>query len=352
MAGKKRHSNKRHRSEKGAVLIMVLFIIAGLAVVSVDMNRNVLLDYAFARTTEAGAASKLLLKNAETLAAFFLVRDFQKEKTEPGNESLDSVRGRFREWLEAYNDILEKWDMEIDLDDENSRFPLKVLFSTSRADKTRAETYAIMFERMLAGLLAAHGFDGGEDAARICARRYLEQLLAWGGQKMLTEEAVKWYVSQDPAYYPPGRAPESYAELAMVYWPDVDAALARNTILGTADLPGLADSCSLWATGPINVNTMKTAVGWGFCDTLNQGQAFMRDFEKARAGRGDWLPSGWQNEIFAAHGIVSPPARIISDRSRWYRIRSRLKMGLAQTSGEAVGWINKTQMTWAARALM
>ncbi len=346
LAGKKKHY------EKGAVLIIVLFIISGLAVVSVELNRNVLLDHAFSITMEAGLASKPLLKSGESIAAYFLVRDFQKEKNEPGQESLQSLQKRLCEWVEAYSDRLKKWNLQVEVEDENSRFPLRALFPAYKSEKLRAEYHAGMLENMIVALLVAHGYEGGENAAKVRARHYVEQLLAWGGEKVLTDEAARWYKERTPAYYPPLRAPENISELLLVYWPDVEQELARKVMLGSEEAPGLLDNCSLWSIGPININTMKTVVGWGLCSTLNQAWNFMAELEKGRAAQGEWLRPGWYADIFAAHAVLAPPANVLDEQSRWFRIRVLADRGSVQNYSEVVGWMNKTRMTWVSRTVL
>lgn len=345
-------TGKTKRSEKGAVLIIVLFIIAGLAVVSVDLNRNVLLDHAFSLTTEAGIASRPLLKSGESIAAWFLVRNFQQKKTTPGEESLQSLQNRLSQWVNVYKSSLKRWDLEIEVDDENGRFPIKALFPAYKSEKLRAEYHATMLENMLAALLVAHGFDGGESEARICARKYVEQLLAWGGHKMLTDAASKWYRERTPAYYPPFRAPESISELLLVYWPDVDEELAQKVLLGSEDIPGLLDNCSIWSIGPININNMKPVVGWGLCSSVSLAWRFMEDLEKARASQGEWLVPGWHNDVFSAHGVDAPPSSILAEQSRWFRIKIGTGLGSAKNYSEVVGWMNKSKMNWVGRAVL
>lgn len=342
----------RKNSEKGAVLIIVLFIIAGLAVVSVDMNRNVLLEQAFALTSEAGMSSKAILKSGEAIAANFFVRDYQREKEKEGQESMASVSKRLDEWVKLYAANLKKWDIEISFEDENSRFPLKALFPTFSGDNSKADFYAAMLEKILAFLLIRHGYDGGEEAARLEGRRYVENLLAWGGRKMLTDAAARWYLTREPAYYPPLRAPECLSELLLVYWPDMDEKLAGKVLRGDGDIPGLLDNCSIWTQGPLNLNTMKPVVGWGFCGTLSQAEAFMEDMEKTRQSQGDWLKPGWHGEVFAAFGIQQPPSTIAVEQSRWFRVRVKASRGLARNFSETVGWINKTRMTWVSRSVL
>ena len=81
MAGKKKHY------EKGAVLIIVLFIISGLAVVSVELNRNVLLDHAFFHYYGSWACFQTFAeKRRKHCRVIFLCVDFRKKKTSLGRK--------------------------------------------------------------------------------------------------------------------------------------------------------------------------------------------------------------------------------------------------------------------------
>lgn len=338
--------------ECGAVLIIVLFILAGIALVSMELGRNVLLDHAFSRTIQASMTAKPLLQSGESLAAYFLVKDFQTEKKEAGQESIAALNKRFNEWLTIYVKDLKNSSLEISISDENGRFPLRALFPTNNAARIRAESYKEIFERMLTCLLILHGFDQGEDMARVAARHFLESLLAWGGMQMMTEEARDWYLNRDIPFLPPGRPPESMEELLLLYWPDVDGELAQNVLLGTAEIPGLLENCSLWSRGPINLNTMGKVVGWGLAPDYDAAIAFMEDLEEERLQHGDLLPDGWHLEIFARHGRETPPSQILSDKSRWHRITTTVWTGAAKNSSESVGWLDNTSFTWVGRAIM
>ena len=118
----------------------------------------------------------------------------------------------------------------------------------------------------------------------------------------------------DPAYYPPLRAPENISELLLVYWPDVEQELARKVMLGSEEAPGLLDNCSLWSIGPININTMKTVVGWGLCSTLNSRPGILWPNLKRQGSAGEWLGTRLVCGYFAAHAVLAPPANVLGEQ--------------------------------------
>ncbi len=180
--------NERRKRQRGVVLILVLFIISGLSLVSIELNRTILLDHVFSLTSRSILASKPLLNSCETLAALFLVR---KEQANGENERIASfahTQNEFSLFVNMYNDQLKSGSIRISLEDENSRFPLKALYAEGSAGTQKAEICRLMFERMLSFLLLRHGYEGSHDAARLCAREFLDGLLSWGGETPLSTE--------------------------------------------------------------------------------------------------------------------------------------------------------------------
>ena len=332
------------------MLIIVLFILTALALISLDLNRSTLLDHSFSHSVRANLGAKPLLASGESLAARFLVRDFQNSPEIP--ESIEAKNRRFKEWLTEYNNSIKHADLNIIIEDENARFPLRAIFPNNSSEKVRAERYIEMLENIIAHLLVAHGYEKGEDEARIAARHYIAELLAWGGEKPVSDEAMQWYLNRNPPYIPPGHPPESVAELALVYWPDVEDTLAKKVLLGDSEMPGLAENCSLWSRGPININTILPVTGWGLSSNFQTALSFMEAIVSERKNHGDKLPGGWENDIFSARGVIRPPANILSSSSRWYRTRTTVRTGAAKTGMESVGWFDKTHMNWICRNIL
>lgn len=343
--------NKRRKHQRGVVLILVLFIISGLSLVSIELNRTVLLDHIFSLTSRSILVSKPLLNTCETLAALFLVR---KEQTTEESETIANfayTQKEFSEFTNIYNEQLKSGTISIQLEDENARFPLKALFADDSAGVQKAETYRLMFERILSFLLIQHGYEGSYDAAKICAQEFLDGLLSWGGESSLSSEARAWYLEQEPLYFPPFRPPENMAELLLIYWPSVERELAQRVIWGSGDMPGLADCCTLWSTGPLNINTLHPAVVYGFVDNYAIASEFVEGFLRLRANQGERLTPGWYRAIFESYGISLPSKQIMSEQSRWYRITSEAGIGVRRLRCVSVGWLTKSYMQWVTRFL-
>lgn len=343
--------NKKRKRQRGVVLILVLFIISGLSLVSIELNKTVLLDHIFSLTSRSILVSKPLLNTCETLAALFLIR---KEQTTEESEYIANfayTQKEFSQFVDIYNEQLKSGTIRIKLEDENARFPIKAMFAEDSAGAQKAEIYQQMFERILIALLIQHGYEGGIDAAKLCAREFLESLLCWGGETSLSSEARAWYLEHDPPYLPPFRPPENMAELLLLYWPSVDSELAKRVISGTEDIPGLTDCCTLWSTGPLNINTVHPAVIYGFVDNDAVASAFVETFMRMRANQEERLAPGWYRTIFESYGIALPSTLVMSEQSRWYRVTSEAGIGVRRLRSVSVGWITKSYMQWVVRFL-
>ncbi len=143
------------------------------------------------------------------------------------------------------------------------------------------------------------------------------------------------------------RAPENISELLLVYWPDVEQELARKVMLGSEEAPGLLDNCSLWSIGPININTMKTVVGWGLCSTLNSRPGILWPNLKRAGQRRGVAETRLVCGYFAAHAVLALQPMFAGEQSRWFLGSGVLAdRGSVQNYSEVVGWMNKTRMTW------
>lgn len=60
---------------RGAVLILVLFVLTGLSVLTVEFNRDILLDHAMSTSTRSILAAKPLMESGERLATAVLTRN-------------------------------------------------------------------------------------------------------------------------------------------------------------------------------------------------------------------------------------------------------------------------------------
>lgn len=60
---------------RGAVLILVLFVLTGLSVLTVELSRDILLDHAISTSTRSTLAVKPLMESGERLVTTALTRN-------------------------------------------------------------------------------------------------------------------------------------------------------------------------------------------------------------------------------------------------------------------------------------
>lgn len=334
-------------SQRGAVLALVLFMLAALSLLAVSMGKDILLDHALSTGTRASLNAHLLLDSGKRLAAAVLVRN--NRRSDP-DRLLEKEWGLFDAYLAAFSSQTATTNFSGSLSDENSRFPLPALFPATPRDEPSAEVFSRSFVRMTARILRDHGFDAGQAEAEQQAEIWLENIRQWAGLDPLPEDARQWYLSRLPARLPPKRPPLGPEELALVRWPGMDEALVRAVVLGTPDCAGLADAVSMWAPGPINVNTALPAVLRSLSADEQQGKHFAEAVMRERIREDATLEEGWYLEAARRAGmnLENLPAGVLDVRSRWFRLNISVSGG---RSGIAVGWVTNEFVHWEYQAI-
>lgn len=338
------------RDQSGAVLVLVLFLLSGLAVLSIEFNRTVLLDHVFSATTRNALVAKPLLASGETIAAIFLVNNNRRTNDAEGNVNPLLLNQSFRLHAASYGNSLLRGSIQMELEDENSRLPLAALFPRYTSEEAAARTVGEILVRLLRNLLLRHGFEGSIEEAAACAEAYVENLLGWCGETSLTTEARLWYIEKT-GYYPPLRPLESLDELLLVYWPGVNASLAERVLTGGPAGPGLFDNVSIWTHGPMNVNTLKPDIAAALPQEMTQGANLALALEEARKAQGDFLRAGWQQDVFYSLGLQAPASDVLNGYSRWFRVTMEAGQGAGMLRMQSVGWLTNTYMEWVARTI-
>ena len=177
---------------RGAVLILVLFVLTGLSVLTVEFSRDILLDHAMSASTRSILAAKPLMESGERLATAVLTRNSEEGTPDHMREDW----GLFGLGLERLSAELPGADLSGSIEDENSRFPINAIFYEREADRARAEAFADILTRLLAGLMRVHGYAGGTDNALALAKEYVDSLRQWGGLAETDQDTLKWYLTR------------------------------------------------------------------------------------------------------------------------------------------------------------
>ncbi|HIW77966.1 MAG TPA: general secretion pathway protein GspK [Candidatus Bilophila faecipullorum] len=339
---------KRFRDRRrGAVLILVLFVLTGLSVLTVEFSRDVLLDHALSSSTRSLLAAKPLMESGERLASVVLAKNSEEGTPDHPREDW----GLFNRELERLSAELQGAELSGNIEDENSRFPLNAIFYEREAERARADAFADVLIKMLAGLMRVHGYAGGADNAARAARDYVDSLRQWGGQTETDEESLKWYLNRSPRRLPPGRPPQAPEEILLVRWPHMEEAWARRVLEGTETLPGLLETLSVWTRGPMNVNTLRPEVLAALVRDERQARAFVSAILRYRDNPDNELKEKWYQDIFSSYDVPTLPNGCLDVRSRWYRLNLTVRQGARENRLTAVGWATHEYVTWEYRAV-
>lgn len=343
---RKRVKGLRDR-RRGAVLILVLFVLTGLSVLTVEFSRDVLLDHALSSSTRSLLAAKPLMESGERLASVILAKNSEEGTPDHPREDW----GLFDLELERLSAELQGAELSGNIEDENSRFPLNAIFYEREAERARADAFAEVLIKMLAGLMRVHGYAGGADNAARAARDYVDSLRQWGGQTETDDESLKWYLSQSPRRLPPGRPPQAPEEILLVRWPHMEEAWARRVLGGTETLPGLLETLSVWTRGPMNVNTLRPEVLAALVRDERQARAFVSAILRYRNNPDNELGEKWYDDIFSSYDVPALPNGCLDVRSRWYRLNLTVRQGARENRLTSVGWVTHEYVTWEYRAV-
>ena len=343
----RRNTSFFRNRRRGAVLILVLFVLTGLSVLTVEFSRDVLLDHALSASTRSILAAKPLMESGERLATATLTKNSEQGTPDHPREDW----GLFDRELERLSAELRGSTLSGTIEDENSRFPINAIFYEREADRTKAEAFAGILVRMLAGLMRLHGYAGGQDNAVELAKEYVESLLQWGGQIETPQDVLKWYLEQTPRRLPPGRPLEAPEEILLVYWPHVEPEWAKAVLGGTETLPGLMESLTVWARGPMNMNTLRPAVLGALVRDERQVRPFVNAILQYRNNPDNELEENWYKDLLSAYDPPALPNGCLDVRSRWYRLNLTVQQGARKNTLTSVGWVTHEYVTWEYRAV-
>lgn len=338
---------KSNHRQRGAVLALVLFMLAALSLLAVGIGKDILLDHTLSTGTRASLNAHLLLDSGQRLAAAVLVANSRRGDPDTLNEK---EWGQFNAYLDAFSSQSATTDFSGSITDENSRFPLPALFQASPREEAAAKVFSQLFVRLTARIMRNHGFAAGQAEALHQAEIWLENIHQWAGLSAVPEEARRWYLSRQPALLPPGRPPLGPEELMQVRWPNMDEAFVRAVVLGTPETPGLTQCLSVWARGPINVNTALPQVLQTLSDNEEQALHFTEAIVRGRAKQDAKLEEKWYLEAARRAGmnLDNLPVGVLDVRSRWYRLEIVVAGG---RTGMAIGWVTNGYVNWEYQAI-
>jgi len=338
-------SSRDSQSQCGAVLILVLIVLAGLAVLAVEFNRDALQDHMLSASSRSILASRPLFEAGELAASSALCGPLSKEKFDDGKAAWEHLD----EGLKLLSRELRGGELSGTLEDENSFFPLRSLFPMRKSDLARAEACQRIFMQLVARRLLDTGIASDEMQAEELAEAFRDSLLQWSGLLAVDKVSEEWYLQQIPRRYPPGRPPFSAEELLLVYWPGLEPEKAHIVLAGTKEHPGLIGLISIASPGPMNIDTLRPEIIESLPPDRMLGKQLARQIVELRRYPDRIESRDWYRALFESHEVPVFPAGCVEKGSRWYRLTQKVRQGGRENIRISIGWIGSRGVKWEYR---
>lgn len=339
------HSNRPAGKESGAVLILVLIVLAGLAVLAVEFNRDALQDHMLSVSSRSILSSRPLLDAGELAAESALCGPLSEEKFDDGKAAWEHLE----EGLVLLSRELKSGELSGKLEDEHSFFPLRSLYPTRKTDRVRAESCQRIFVRLVSRELLKFGAAEDEMQAEELAEAFRDSLMQWSGLLAVDKVSQEWYLQQIPRRLPPGRPPFSLEELLLVRWPGLDPEKANLVLAGTEEQPGLLRLFSAVAPGPMNIDTLHPDVVEALSLDRQLGKQLALRIAELRRYPEKTAENGWYKELFEMHDVPPLPSGCVEKGSRWYRLTQKARTGGRENVRISIGWIAGREVRWEYR---
>lgn len=336
--------------QQGVVLVLVLVILAGLTLLLSEFTRLLLLDRTSSTATRASLGAKPLLASGERFAVSILQRNAMAGDPDTPHEPWS------RDYPELVREVsqgLDSAELEGEIVDENSLFPLNALLARSVKDEPRADAYAGVFMRLTARLLLEHGLAENRPDAEEKARAFTSAVRRWGGSfgVQADMEEARWYLQGDPSYLPPGSPFLSADELLLIHWQTLSPENARILLRGKGSLPGLLDLVSVWTDGPMNINTLQPRLVAALVEDADAGREFAARILAFREQENALLTKGWYQEEArqATRNTGIFPNRCVGVTSSVYRVLHTVRQGAAEARSMGVCKVDAQTVRWVVR---
>lgn len=225
--------------ECGVVMALVLIIIAGMAFLGFEAMRMARVDMTSSSTLRTKVQGDGLIGVGFSLASGILLQD------------TNASDGPFDVW-NYFPDRCEKLSQHLTtgaiigvIEDENSRFAIN---SIAISDGKSAEGPYGIFLRLMETLVKSHGVSGNPKA-------FVDEVHNWIRPATKASNLDAKYMAQAVPVRVPHQRMRSIEELLLIQWPGSAKHDVERVYYGTEKIPGLRDLLSVYARGPLNMNT-------------------------------------------------------------------------------------------------
>ncbi|WP_319468790.1 type II secretion system protein GspK [uncultured Pseudodesulfovibrio sp.] len=304
------------KDREGAVLVIVLIVLATATFLIIESARLIRIDYAnsaYQRTLVAGGG---LVRSGVAVAQELLMDDLKKH-SDGADHKFDGWYD-FDEFLQSVSGSLESGEISGNIEPEEGRINVNRLVGNSPESVQLGE----VFVRLVSGVCSQQGI-------RCNPKPYLESIKAWtGGPDKKGDK--RWYAEQDPPYSLSGVSFRSPDELLLVRWEGMTRESVAKVYNGTESVPGLREFVTIWGNGKINMNTARSEILYAIVSDGDKREAYVASVENYRSNGANQLSSPWFVGIAAAQGIDMSkfPSKALGVKSEAFRVTVNATVGV------------------------
>ena len=314
------------QTRQGSILIVVLLIVAGTGILLASLSKTILVDHISATAQNTTLASSAMFTGIPSVAALYL-----KENAAQKNEdTLHEPWANFSEETITISEALKSTDIEAEILDESANFPINELIYTKTEEKGLSDKYAVIFSRIINGLLEAHLPDSSENERSDYTNNFLNSIRYWGGTPGIkSNDDTEYYSVQKKRYKAPKRPLAAASELTLIRW-KLPKGLKEKILYGDAGLPGLLELITVHSEGPMNINTLNEYLIPSLIQSTSEiREEFTQKILLYRTNPDNFLGGKWYRDQTFNMGInwSNEPEACISTQSSYYRLKTTYRQG-------------------------
>jgi len=302
-------------SRSGAVLIVVLIVLAGASFLILESVKVVRVDYASAAVARTRIVGGNLIESGLDLVSDMLLEDLSIN----GNRQ-DTL---FEDWylvdesLVDFNRAFRSGDLEIQVTGEDGRLSINALGGTGVV----ADGNGAIFLRLLEGLLSRHRIEADPKV-------FLASIRVWLGGTDPKQDGA-WYGTREPPYARRQKPFLTTDDLLLVRWDGVDREDFLKIYHGADGIPGLKEFITTWGNGEINVNYARRELLAAIAHSSDGRESFVSNVEQYRGDGSNQFDNKWYADMATKAGL--PPAGFptgaLSGKSQYFRVELAATVG-------------------------
>ena len=304
--------------KEGAVLIIVLLVLATATYLIMESGKYLRIDYEGAALQRVMVAGGNLLRSGQTIAIELLKDDLLETKGVAADHRFDNWAAA-HVFFEEISNILESGEIEGDIVPENSRFNLNSLKGKDAAAKDAQN----VFIRLVSGLTAAHSIDGS-------AAAYLKSIRLWLGDANVKDDQgdASWYSQREPSYSMRKGEFITPDELFLVRWNGMSDEDRLKVLNGGGGVPGLMELITVWGEKKINMNMVPRTLLGAICPNSELREDFIESVESYRSQGANLFSGNWYLQIAREVGVEDGfPTTILQSTSSYFRVSLTARVG-------------------------